>query len=114
MSEAIAENTILCPRRSEVVGPFKLPEADHWGSDKTCSFCGGLHPDEALRLLREGAEITPTDKNYKFYINGTRKGYFQHFEEAHKREFIQMLNEGRMNIAYPGHFYVLPFFVTRG
>lgn len=36
---------------------------------QTCSFCGGIHPDDAARLVREGWEIESTTKPYKKYLN---------------------------------------------
>lgn len=41
------------------------------------------------------------------------KFYYQHFNEEHRREFIEMANARKLNIGYPGHFYVLPFFCKR-
>ena len=86
-------------------------------SDKTCSYCGSLHPEEVLLRIQEGNELIPTDKNYKAYIylpSGQKKAYFQHFEERHKNQFIKLLNAGIVKIAFPDHFYVLPFFVQKG
>lgn len=66
-----------CPRRAE--GPL----AAEIGSDtylerggligqeaagRSCSYCGSLHPDRFLELLREGWYLGPTDKNYKAYL----------------------------------------------
>lgn len=48
-------------------GPFKF-QAPEWRADNTCSHCGGLRPSLALKAIREGAEVTPTDKNYKIYV----------------------------------------------
>ena len=46
-----------------------------WPEDKPrwCSFCGSIHPDDAIALLKHGWEIDRA-KSYKFYINppGTR------------------------------------------
>jgi hypothetical protein len=41
---------------------------------RTCSFCGGIHPDDAIELIRLGWEVESTDKGYKHYLNpgGTR------------------------------------------
>jgi len=33
-----------------------------------CSWDGSLHPDLFMSLVREGATLTPTDKNYKVYV----------------------------------------------
>lgn len=41
---------------------------------RTCSFCGGIHPDDAIRMIEEGWEPDPTTKGYKLYMEppGTR------------------------------------------
>jgi len=49
------------------------------------------------------------------------KFYFQHLSEEQKREFVDRYNarnkqsypEYGMKLAYPGHFYRLPFFMVR-
>lgn len=42
------------------------------------------------------------------------KFYFQHLSDEQMRRFIELHNEKRLHIGYPGHFYVLPFFCKRG
>ena len=39
-----------------------------WGPPRTCSFCGGIHPEDAIRLISEGWEVDPTTKPYKRYL----------------------------------------------
>lgn len=41
---------------------------------RTCSFCGGIHPDDAVRLLREGWEVGVTTKGYKRYLEPPGSG----------------------------------------
>lgn len=41
------------------------------------------------------------------------KFYYQHLSEAQRDEFLELLRSGEMHVGYPGHFYVLPFFLTR-
>jgi hypothetical protein len=103
----------LCPRRPE--GPFNLPEKDEWRADKTCSFCGSLDPAEALKLIEAGEELCPTDKSYKMYVGGGggRKVYFQHFDREQRERLIELLNAKKIKFAYPGHFYVRPFFIAK-
>ncbi len=101
-----------CPRRREVLHQITQPP-DIWREDRTCSFCGSLDPVLVLEKLEEGLEIEPTDKNYKAYLRGTGKVYYQHFSEEQCRKFIDLLNAKKLNVAYPGHFYVLPFFIGR-
>lgn len=97
-------------------GPFKLPESDSWRDDKTCSYCGGLDPDEALRLIEAREQVTPTDKNYKMYVAGsmspTGKTYLQHFSREQAEKLIELVNAKKVSFAYPGRFYVRPFFMA--
>jgi hypothetical protein len=39
-----------------------------WGPPRTCSFCGGIHPEDAIRLVDEGWEVEGTGKSYKRYL----------------------------------------------
>lgn len=39
------------------------------------------------------------------------KFYFQHLSPDQQKRFIQLLNEHKLKIGMPGHFYVLPFFI---
>ena len=108
----------FCPRRDEGgPGPSLFPEGDDWKAGR-CTYCGSMAPDKFMRLAGEGVELTPTDKNYKVYVkapdNPNAKFYFQHLDEAQRRAFVELLNAKTLNLAYPGRFYVLPFFVVRG
>ena len=73
--------TFFCKRGHGPDGPFKAPfngEA-HWrieaDGDRTCSYCGSLHPDDFLDIMRgygegkEGYNFSLTDKSYKVYAN---------------------------------------------
>lgn len=41
------------------------------------------------------------------------KFYYQHLSSAQMDRFVELINQKRMRIGYPGRFYVLPFFTTR-
>ena len=115
-----------CPRRVTGLGPWQRNEClDGWRyqgpsgvliSDrmKHCNFCGSLHPDTFMEMIKKGSELGPTDKSYKVYLKlarGQTKFYFQHLSVEQCVEFVDLLNAGKLNIGYPGHFYVRPFFV---
>jgi len=119
--------TQTCPRRMSDFGPWKREEglddftSGHGiiGQARGCTFCGSMHPDDFMEAARTGAEIGPTDKSYKVYVQGWApnglnggKFYFQHLSAEQRKEFIDLLNAKTMNIGYPGHFYVLPFFAV--
>jgi hypothetical protein len=80
----VDDEQFLCPRRAGYVAD----EFDTWrtGSERwdsgdwiqwpesfvkprTCSHCGGVHPDDAIELLTEGWSLEMTDKGYKFYMH---------------------------------------------
>jgi hypothetical protein len=74
-----ADERQTCPRRMSEYGPWQREEGqDTWttghgviGQDRvglSCSFCGSLHPDRFMELVREGWTVGPTDKNYKAYL----------------------------------------------
>jgi len=67
MSEAIT-----CPRRMSEAGPWEYTEGlDSWTADNTCSFCGSTNPQLVLEGIKTGkAQLGPTDKNYKVYVEG--------------------------------------------
>ena len=41
---------------------------------------------------------------------GHAKFYFQHLSEEQRKRFVELLNEKKLHIEYPGRFYVRPFF----
>lgn len=47
-------------------------DTDHWPEKvpkpRTCSYCGGIHPDDAIPLLVAGWHIEHADKPYKLYL----------------------------------------------
>lgn len=40
------------------------------------------------------------------------KFYFQHLSVEQRKRFVELLNEKKLHIGDPGHFYARPFFVT--
>lgn len=40
-----------------------------WEADRTCSYCGSAHPEDFLNAVADGFQVTPTDKNYKAYVD---------------------------------------------
>jgi len=101
-----------CPRRA-------MSGDDVWRSDHTCSYCGSFNPTALMaRLEEETVELGPTDKNYKLYLDAKPdtppvplKFYFQHFSEAQKRRFVELLNLKKLHFGYPGYLYTTPFFI---
>lgn len=118
---AAPKPTFNCPRREEGFGRAKPGEVlDLWRTShghETCGYCGSMNPDRLMEMLEAGtATLTPTDKDYKVYVDwegGSGKFYFQHFSEEQKVRFIELLNAKSLQLKAPGHFYRLPFFVGK-
>lgn len=103
-----------CPRRDENSGPFNGNDEDAPDTYRpNCSYCGSMSQTTFFAAIDGGAELGPTDKNYKVYVHGDgfRKFYFQHLDDEGRSRFIALLNERKIKIGVPGHFYVLPYFV---
>ena len=117
-----SDDLLDCPRKAELgVGVpaesrLKLVRDmnGEWREDGTCSWCGSLKPSTFFQALEGGVTYGATDKSYKAYLHGPEappvrgacKIYFQHFDEADKRHFIDLMNEGMIRC------YVMPFFAT--
>ena len=121
--EPAGTDGMLCPSRQESPASYLVyPGPDEYrpsgglvGQPRGCSYCGSLPPDDFMTAVRDGAAISPTDKNYKAYIQlpgGEAKFYFQHLAEDQRREFFEMYRDNLLVVGYPGHFYVLPFFIA--
>jgi hypothetical protein len=74
----------------------------------------GADLSEEQRAIVQQEGITfREDDYYQFAPRGSikhAKFYFQHLTQAGCEKFIELLNAKRLNIGYPGRFYVLPFF----
>jgi hypothetical protein len=80
-----------CPRRAEGFGIPTDGPSDYWAENRwtkgrdpdyfpegvdqprTCSYCGGVNPDDAIGLIESGWESEGTGKSYKRYLHP--KGY---------------------------------------
>jgi len=99
--------------------PFRMSGEglDHYREDGSCSFCGSVSQEAFLAFVEAGGEVGPTDKDYKAYLHGDNapgsKFYFYHLDEAGQRRFIDLYNENKVRLGYPGYFYALPFFCSR-
>lgn len=71
--------THICGSRQTTPTPPGYADRDTWraeaNGDRTCSFCGSLHHDDWLRLMRDALDpktetrIDLSDKGYKFYVH---------------------------------------------
>jgi hypothetical protein len=83
-----------CGRRGEGVATLeKEPLPDFWkeiDGVKKCSFCGSLHPMSLIEIIKEKGFgiIHPSDKSYKWYVDGYNKYYRMHDTP----EFIDQYN----------------------
>lgn len=93
-----------CKRRMNEIGPQERAEnLDTWemrGKDKCCSYCGSLHPDRVLELVRElgTSIIKTTDKGYKWYVKqpdvpNAMFGGIKYYRQHDTQEFLDELNK---------------------
>lgn len=69
---------------------------------------GKTAEDIAVDLERHWTEmVAPLNQ----YSGQSAKFYYQHLSTGQRAEFIDLYNRGQMKVGYPGHLYVLPFFV---
>lgn len=75
------EQDLFCKSRDQYP-QYPYPGPDKWDTHRwektwpeqfnphprTCSFCGSIDPDDAIRLIKAGWEIGDTGKNYKWYL----------------------------------------------
>lgn len=111
------ENNIKCPLQRYGTLRAQIEHDAKWRADGTCSYCGSVSPDDFFEALKQGAEIIPTDKDYKCYINGNgyhhAKFYFEHMTDEQRINFIELVNAKEILYAYPGYFYRTPYFMKR-
>lgn len=95
-------------RDSNPIADCQFPGPDVWlqhkNGDRVCSFCGSLHPDDFVEIIRlkadgQGGDVHRSDKGYKWYaqragvtnaMNGGIKFYTWHGEGA---DFAARVNE---------------------
>ena len=58
-----------CPRKAEATMAVQLAHETHWREDGTCSYCGSLSQEKFFEAVERECRITPTDKNYKVYVD---------------------------------------------
>jgi len=84
-----------CPRQVEATMAVQLEHVARWETDRwsrpgerwpegskpprTCSYCGGVHPDDAIGLVEAGWEVEKTGKIYKRYLHPP--GYGRHVKK---------------------------------
>jgi hypothetical protein len=93
------------------------------GYADTCAKCGrhrdapDLTDDERHDAIayENGDPLDPM-RNWKWTTRETdeTKFYFEHLSEDQKKRFVELLNEKRLRLDVPGHFYRRPFFIANG
>jgi len=120
-----------CPRRVE---NDNLPGSPFWtarndkpqdtfeggrgliGQSRGCSYCGSLPGDDFMELVRAGALLSSTYKDYKVYVDApvSAKFYFQHLTIEQRVEFVDLYRTRKVAFSPHDGFQVLPFFMKRG
>lgn len=70
----------ICPEHEQQRSPLRdlAPNGDAWlkhtNGDRVCSYCGSLHPDDFVEIIRlkaegKGGHLGRSDKGYKWYAN---------------------------------------------
>jgi hypothetical protein len=85
-------------------GPWEREEnIDHWAvlanGDKTCSFCGSLHPMTVIDIIKKYGfgVIGRTDKSYKWYVTrpevkNAMEGGIKYYRHHDTQEFMDAFN----------------------
>jgi len=107
------ENNLIMNDSEEII-----PVEDYWDNSGCCSYCGSMKPDDLFSAISVGAEIGPTDKNYKIYVHGgskiTRGGakaiydgkfYMLHLNRNNSDKLHKLIEDKQVKIGYPGYFY---------
>lgn len=58
-----------CPQQTHAIMQVQKLHESEWHKDGTCSYCGSISPDIFFKALEDGCKLTPTDKNYKVYVD---------------------------------------------
>lgn len=95
-----AQPEFSCPRRLENQPSMPAELSDYWFENRwgrlkgdyfpddtkpprTCSYCGGINPQDAITLISQGWEVEPTTKRFKRYLHP--KGYTAYIQELINR-----------------------------
>lgn len=67
---------------------------------RTCSFCGGIHPDDAIALIEAGWGVEGTTKSYKRYLEPP--GYQDYMDRIRKAGYdLKAAGEPRVDSPVP-------------
>ena len=103
---------MYCPRSFADIEAGKDPYEEYNG-ERCCTYCGSLHPERFMTLIKEGVRLIPTDKSYKAYLecdpHGMQKFYYEHLNDAQMQEFVSLFAEYKIKMS--DRFYVLPYFM---
>ncbi len=75
---------------------------------------GGESFKQSYRECSPGCNVGP-DKcpHWTTRTVSETKFYFRHLSKEQKQEFINLVNVGKVKLAFPGRFYVTPYFMGR-
>lgn len=104
----MTEKFFCASRAQSPLGARLAPDGDEWttelNGDRTCSFCGSLHPDDFAKLVERAAEpgdavqVDRSDKAYKWYVtqpgvmNATEGGIKFYTWHVPDQEYLDRIN----------------------
>ncbi len=94
--------------------PLPSCETSGFRENRTCAYCGSVHPDDFMNAVKEGlTELGPTDKSYKVYVTNlpSIKFYFNHLSEEQMKQFVDLYNYKMIKYQGDSGFYTLPYFM---
>lgn len=100
-----------CPRRNEygtmfVHGSKPGETPDDWfmrGNDPCCTYCGSIHPDRMVEIIKEYGEMVleKSTKHYKIYVKRPKiqnsDGGIKYYRHHDTPELVSILNSIYIN-----------------
>lgn len=124
--ELVRQGWLVVPTDKNYKVYLEKPLTDQEREDRRANWLAGNAVAEAIRELGERDGKTPDQiqsdldaawaKQAPGWLHSATvaKFYYRHLLPDQRDEFIELHNNGRMQIGYPGHLYVLPLFAKQG
>lgn len=105
MPNPIAGKTTVCAMSNHRQEGWIEVTEENLGTLPWDRWCGeGREPDK--KWIGQWVSMSPEGERTQ------EKFYFMHLCEESMKKFVALLNEKKINIGYPGYFYVTPYFIA--